>query len=1081
MKKFIQFFTLLFWFSISLCAQENPLWLRYPSISPDGKNIAFCYKGDIYSAPVNGGRALQLTTNQAYDYQPIWSHNGKTIAFASDRNGNYDIFTMPSGGGSPKRITYNSAYETPVSFSPDDSLIFFLANILAPENFSQFRNIFPQTYTVRSNGGRPILFSPICMQDLSCMGNRIVYHDNKSFENKWRKHHTSSVTRDVWLYDIKKGNFTKITDFAGEDRNPVFSPYDTNIIYYLSEKNGTFNIYKRSLLNGNETRLTNFSGNPVRFLSISNNGLLCFGYDGEIYTLKEGSQPVKLSINIVTDATEPEYKIDFMHDNISDMSVSPDGKEIAFIIRGDVYVTSADHKTTNRITDTPDQERDLSFSPDGRSLAYSSERNGCWNIYQSSLKNKSDKLFTYTSNVNIEEKQLTNNNGNVCFQPTYSLDGKEIAYLENRTTLKVLNLESGKSRTILDGQYNYSYADGDQWYKWSPDGKWFAVTFFEKNGYFHNDICVVKSDGSGEMHNLTQSGYTDYNPKWEFEGKAIMWYSDKNGLRSHGGGDSESDVYIMFFDNKEYEHFKMNKDQLAFYDATHETDKKDTVDKKVTDNKKDKEKDTTKIKLPEITYNFTNVEDRVVRMTINSSNLGDCFLNKEGNKLYYFSSFDKGYDLWMHDFKEGSTKMVAKLGTSSTFLASDSKKDNVFMLSNGTISKLNLSDGSTKPVEINAEYTYRPSEEREYIFNHVWQQVKDKFYDPAIHNIDWESYKKTYSKFLPYINNNYDFTEMLSEMLGELNASHTGSGYTKNNDGDRTAVLCLFYDNSYNGDGLKISDIMDNNPVFQSDSKVKKGTIIEKIDGNIIKAGEDYYRFLNHKINQPVTLSLFDGKKNRWEEQVIAVSNGTQSELLYKMWVKQREKLVDSLSNGKIGYIHVRAMDGNSYRNTYSELLGKFNNKEAVIIDTRYNGGGWLHDDLAQLLNGKKYAELAPRGQVVAAEPMTRWYKPSAVIISEGNYSDAHGFPFTYKTLGIGKLIGMPVAGTMTAVWWETQIDNSIYFGIPQMGFKDLSGKYLENQELEPDIEINNDPKSMIEGRDLQIEKAVEVLLNSNK
>ena len=1074
-----------------LTAQENPLWMRYPAISHDGRTIAFCYKGDIYSVAVGGGRALQLTTNEAYDYHPVWSHNDKTIAFATDRNGNFDIYTMPSEGGTPQRLTYISSNDIPMSFSSDDSLIYYSSNMLAPENFAQFRNYFPQTYCVKSSGGRPAMLSPIYMEDLSCKGNLFVYHDNKSPENKWRKHHTSSVSRDVWLYDADKNSYSKITDFAGEDRNPVFSPSDVNTIYYLSEKDGTFNVYKRSLVTGSDTQLTKYSGNPVRFLSIADNGLLCYGYNGEIYTLKEGSQPVKLSVKIITDVTEPEYKIDFKHDNISAMAVSPNGKEIAFIIRGDVYVTSVDNKTTNRITDTPEQERNLSFSPDGRSIAYSSERNGYWNVYQSSLKNKNDKLFTYSSITNIEEKQLTNNdNDKICFQPAYSPDGQEIAYIEDRTTLKVLNLKSGKSRTILDGKYNYSYSDGDQSYQWSPDGKWFTASFIEPPyGFFHNDICVVKADGSGEMYNLTKSGYSDNNPQWVLDGKAIIWYSDRNGLRSHGGNGSEDDIFIMFFDQKEYEHFKMNKEQLAFYDATHENDNKDADDSKDKESSKSKDKkkkdkseeDSTAIKLPDITYDFTYAEDRVVRMTINSSSLGSCFLNKEGTKLYYLSAFEKGYDLWVHDFKEGTTKMVAKLGTGYANLQSDRKKENVFMLSKGTISKLNLSDGSTKPVEINAEYTYRPSEEREYIFNHAWQQVKDKFYDPAIHNIDWEGYKKTYSKFLPYINNNYDFTEMLSEMLGELNASHTGSGYRKANDKDRTAVLCLFYDDSYTGDGLKVSKVMENNPVFKSESKVKEGTIIEKIDGNEIKSGEDYFRFLNRKDNQLVTLSLYDGKKERWEEQVVAVSMGTQSELLYKMWVKQREELVDSLSGGRIGYIHVRSMNGSSYRNAYSELFGKFNNKEAILIDTRFNGGGWLHDDLALMLNGQKYGEFAPRGQVIAAEPMTRWFKPSAVLISEANYSDAHGFPYTYRTLGIGKLIGMPVAGTMTAVWWETQIDNTIYFGIPQMGFRDLSGNYLENSELEPDYEVNNDPLSMTEGRDLQVEKAVEVLLDELK
>ena len=624
-------------------------------------------------------------------------------------------------------------------------------------------------------------------------------------------------------------------------------------------------------------------------------------------------------------------------------------------------------------------------------------------------------------------------------------------------------------RTILDGNYNYSYSDGDQWYQWSPDGKWFAVNFFEKGGWNYVDLGLVKADGSGELHNLTESGYSDSGAHFVLDGNAILWYTDKNGYRSHGSWGAYTDIYIMFFNKESYDSFMRDKEEGEVYAMMQEASKKNKKEDK-------KDKDSTKADLPEIEYEFDNIEDRMVRLTVNSATYGDCYLNNDGSKLYYLAAFEGGYDLWTRDLKEGDTRLVAKLNAYSGMFDTDETGNKVYILSMGRISSLDLNSGSMKPVGINAEFNYRPALEREYIFNHAWQQVVDKFYDPEIHGIDWAMYKEAYSRFLPYINNNFDFSEMLSELLGELNASHTGSRYYAYGGGDATAVFGIFFDNGYEGDGLMVAEVIEDNPMISSDSKIKPGVIIEKIDGNPIKAGEDYFRFLNHKAGKNVVLSLRKGGKT-WEEVVKPITYGVQNALLYDRWVKQREHLVDSLSGGRVGYVHVQGMDSPSFREVFSKALGKYRNCDALIVDTRFNGGGWLHDDLATFLNGKHYADMTPRGQYIGSEPLNKWYKPSCVIVGEGNYSDAHGFPFAYRALGIGKIIGMPVPGTMTAVWWESQIDPTLIFGIPQIGMRDNDGNYQENKQLEPDIMVNNDPESMVDGRDLQIEAAVKEML----
>lgn len=563
------------------------------------------------------------------------------------------------------------------------------------------------------------------------------------------------------------------------------------------------------------------------------------------------------------------------------------------------------------------------------------------------------------------------------------------------------------------------------------------------------------------------------------KGKMMMWYSDRMGLRSHGSWGAQSDVFGMFFDQEAFDRFQLSKEE---YEALKEREKeeKKTEEKKKGKNKEEKddaEKEEEKTEPLEI--DLDGRKDRIVRLTIHSSRLADAVIDPEGEHLYYLCRFEKGYDLWVHDFYKKETKLYLKLDGGGGALEIDKEGKTLFVLSSGKMFKVNIKDKKKTPVTYKAEFYLNEYEERAYMFEHVWRQVEKKFYDPELHGVDWDYYKQEYIEFLPFINNNYDFSEMLSELLGELNGSHTGAGYFKKTpDGDKTARLGAFFAREYSGNGLMVDEVLERGPLTNAGSKIKPGVIIEKIDGNEIMAETNYYALLNHKAGKQTLLSLYDRESDeRWEETIKPINARRERELLYKRWVKKRREETDRLSGGRIGYIHVRSMNSSSFREAYSDIFGRNYHKEAIIVDTRFNGGGWLHDDLATLLNGKRYADYVPRGKHVGSEPINKWFKPSVVLISESNYSDAHGFPFAYKSLDIGKLVGMPVPGTMTAVWWEPLQDRSVVFGIPLMGVQDMEGNYLENKELFPDFQVRNDYEIVIQGRDQQLEKAVEVLL----
>ncbi len=1064
--------------SLTAAAQKSPLWLRYPAISPDGKSIVFSFKGDLYKVASEGGDAIPLTLHEAYDYMPVWSHDGKWIAFASDRYGNFDVFIMPSSGGDATRLTYHSANDYPYDFTPDNKSVIFGTNRNDIYTSARFplKSIFQKLYKVPVTGGRSVMFLSAGSEfaRFNSKGDQLIFQDRKGYEDAYRKHHTSAVTRDIWIYDIKKDEYQEVSNFKGEDREPIFSSDDQSF-YYLSEKNGSNqNIYKAAVSGKTEElQLTKYSKHPVRFLSRSGDNTLCFTYDGEIYTMKEGSEPKKVNIRINTDGRTNTEKIMPINTGVTQTALSPNGKEIAFIVRGEVFVTSVEGGITKRITNTPQQERTVQFSPDGRSLVYATERGNSWDIYRASIERKEEPYF-YASTVVKEEPLVATDDDE--FQPVYSPDGKEIAYLEERNVLKVYNIATRKSRVIVPKGVNYSYADGDQYFRWSPDGKWIAFNSNEGR-WGAAEVSLMKADGSGERLNVTQSGFSDATAKWAFGGKALLWLTDRDGKKPLAfQGAREVDVYAMFFDQELYDRFKLNKEDYALLKEKEDNDKKEKKDSTMQALIAKKEKDWQPT--------FENIDDRKERLTINSGNISDFLLSSDGEKLYYLARVEKGYDLWVTNTRTRDTRILTKLdgGPAGLDISKDGK--NLFVVSDGKIVKVDADAGKITPVVVNGEMNLNATAERTYIFEHAWRQVTKKFYDPKLGGVDWALYKSTYEKFLPYINNNYDFQELLSELLGELNASHTGGRYAPPQvNTDATASLGLLYDETYDGDGVKVMEVLEGGPLLNAKSKIMKGTVIEKIDGEVITENMDWNKLLNRKADKNVLLSLYNpATKERWEEVIKPITQGAEQGLLYERWVKAERKKVDELSGGKVGYVHVQGMNDNSFRTVYEEVLGKNATKEALIVDTRFNGGGWLHDDLVTFLDGKDYLDFSPQGVTpTSGEPRNKWANPSCVLMSESNYSDAFIFPYAYHSLNIGKLIGMPVAGTGTAVWWETQIDPSLVFGIPMVATIGKENRPTENLQLEPDIKVPNDYKAILSGKDQQLEKAVQEMLTEIK
>ena len=1074
-------------------AAVTPLWMRDARISPDGSEIVFCYKGDIYKVSAQGGTAVQLTTQASYEANPVWSPDGEQIAFASDRNGNFDLFIMSADGGAARRLTYHSASEIPSTFTPDGKYVLFSASIQDPATSALFpTSAMTELYRVPVEGGNTeqVLGTPAEWVCFDKAGSNFLYQDRKGFEDEWRKHHTSSIARDIWLYDTQTGEHTNLTNRDGEDRNPVYAP-DGKSVYFLSERNGgSFNVYSFPLNAPQQVKpVTTFRTHPVRFLSVSDKGTLCYAYDGELYTQLPNSRPQKMKVELVRDDDKDIASFRFSQGATS-ACVSPDGKQVAFIVRGDVFVTSTDYPTTKQITNTPAGESGLSFAPDNRTLVYASERTGNWQLYMAKITRKEDPNFPNATL--IEEEVLLPSKTVERRYPQYSPDGKEIAFIEDRNRLMVLNLETKKVRQVTDGSTWYNTGGGFD-YEWSPDGKWFTLEFIGNRHDPYSDIGIVSAQG-GAITNLTNSGYMSGSPRWVLDGNAVLFQTERYGMRAHASWGSQQDVMLVFLNQDAYDRYRLSKEDFELLKEFEKEqkkakekdekkknekkkdagkDKKKDGDKDGDNGKSDKDKESKK----EIVVELKGIEDRIVRLTPNSSDLGSAIVSKDGQNLYYFSAFEGGYDLWKMNLREKETKRLHKLNTGWVSLSMD-KDGNIFLLGSRNMQKMDAKSDALKPISYQAEMKMDLAAEREAMFDHVYKQQQKRFYNLNMHGVNWDEMSAAYRKFLPHIDNNYDFAELLSEWLGELNVSHTGGRYFANGKGDVTSNLGLLFDWEYRGKGMRIAEVIEKGPFDHSRTKVKEGCIIEKINGQEISQENDITVLLNNKAGKKTLISLYDPQsKERWEEVVMPISGGRLNGLLYNRWVKQRAAEVEKWSNGRLGYVHIQSMGDGSFRTVYSDILGKYNNCEGIVIDTRFNGGGRLHEDIEILFSGQKYFTQVVRGREACDMPSRRWNKPSIMLQCEANYSNAHGTPWVYKYRNIGKLVGMPVPGTMTSVSWETLQDPSLVFGIPIVGYRLADGSYLENSQLEPDIKVANSPETVVKGEDIQLKAAVDELL----
>ena len=1086
MRKLYPLITLLFVFTFSslVLAREAKL-VRYPSYS-NGR-IAFTYLGDIWTADENGQNVQRLTVNKARDAYPRFSPDGKWIAFSSDRNGNLDVFIIPSSGGTAKQLTFHSADDTVLGWTPDGSGVLFSSN--------RGEDFMGMLYVVSVNGGMPWKAGPDMgnAASFSPDGKHIAY--NPKGQVYWRKYYRGAYATDVWIEDVSTKKFTQLTDFDGLDSWPMWSGND---IYFVSDRdgNGLTNIWRESENGGKAEKVTSFKSGDVRFPSISADGkVIVFEHDFGIWKFDTGSRkatPIKLDINAETEENATETRA--FASEAEDYDLAPGSRRLVVSVHGEIFTVPVEEGDIKQITDSPARERNVSYSPDGKWLSFISDRSGREEVYVTSVDGagEAQKL------TDIDALKLGYN---------WSPDSKTIAFTSSDDKLRLVNVGS-KQLTELDSS-RYGNISTPQW---SPDGKW--LTYSRQDASRTTDIYLIATSGDDKQaHKVTFDSYDERNPRFGPDGRKLFFVrSDSTGGGGGGGGNNSVQIYSVGLERLERDPDDP-EDRPDAAPATpddggegagparrpagprppHET-KVDWA------GLKHRTRQITRMPFPVGNYTIAPDSRTIVFVTSEPAGIASLpviySIQDDGKRLTRVAAggppaADEGGGGGGGGFGGGISDLnISRDGRTLFF----SERNAIYStpLASGAATATTAAtagrgatggaEGARRRISFNVRVKIdRPAEWAE-MFGDAWRTMKYRFYDPAMHGMDWDAAKAKYEPLVADVGDRQELLNIINEMIGELNASHTGAAPPpggRGAGGVSTGHLGVELEPDSAAGRYRVSYVYEDGPADKDWVKVKVGDYLIAIGGKQVKAGDEYWQLLNDRLNRKVEVT-FNNKPSEdgaWRTRIETINSGAYSNLRYERWVKERRQKVDELSNGRIGYLHIQAMNPPSLRKFEKEIR-EFRNKEAMIIDQRWNGGGNIEQELLAILVQREYQIWQPRGTEASGRPFAGYFGPKVVLQNWRSASNAEMFPAGFRALGLGKVIGTPTMGAVIGTGSYSLIDGSTV-RTPGVGvyLADSKRTNMENYGVQPDIRVDNSPEDILAGRDRQLEAAVEELL----
>jgi tricorn protease len=1057
-------------------AQDTDPFMRHPAVHPDGDAVAFSYQGDLWTVPVEGGRAERLTVHEAYDGRPRWRPNGEQIAFTSDRYGNDDLYVMAADGGTPTRLTHHSVDDALGGWTPDGRLLFSTRRTYAQAEWMD------EIYQVAATGGTPDrrLDAVGAAPRMSPDGRFIAFE--KGYNRTSKKGYEGPANRDLWIYDTTTDEYTQLTTYAGNDHNPVWTGPRT--LLYISEQSGTYNVHRQTVTDegapdGAPEAVTTYDGEGVRALSASADGdVVAFERTTHVYVLETGGTPRRLDVTVPADYRFDPTEQKTMTDGLRDYAVSPNGEQVALVLRGELFLlqNETEEPRTTRLTEHAYRDRDVAWTSDS-TLVFASDRNGGqYDLYrlESADPEHPGDLYDALQHRVVRLTDTPEDERILSVAP----DRSRLAFRRGAMTgygagqlVTARVAEAGLAdTTVLVEGWN---APTDV--AWSPDSKWLAYS--RPNLNFNSDVYIHAADGGREPVNVSQHPRGDSAPVWSPDGSKLGFVS----ARAAAG----TDVWFVWLQEEDWE--RTERDWEAMEDEPEEADE-------------GAEETTEKDDPPAVEIDFANIHDRLARVTALPGNESTPVIGADGERFYFVageggwaSNYDTEADLYSIKWDGTERKRLTEGGVEPSAVRLTPPGTQVtFTHSKGKLARVPTAEGTLEQLPFRAEMEVDHEAERRQIFTEVGRALQQGFYDPNFHGDDWAALRTQYRDWAEEASTTRDFQQVVNLMLGELNASHMGY-YTSDRaetQTERTGRLGVELDPV--DAGVEVQRVVPRSPAAREVSTLRPGDVITAVNGTAVAEAGNVYALLEGTVKEKVLLQV-TGPEGEERTVRIRPTDDLEDEL-YREWVEERKDLVAEYSDGRLGYVHVEGMNWESFEHFERELYASAHDKEGLLIDVRFNGGGWTTDYLMTILNVRRHAYTIPRGATDDLQatheqfrghypfgerlPYAAWTKPVATLANENSYSNAEIFSHAFKNLDHGPLVGQPTFGAVISTGGTGLIDGS-YVRMPfRAWYVYQTDQNMEHGPARPDVRVQNPPAVKATGEDPQLRRAVEALLD---
>lgn len=1052
-------------------AQTEARLLRFPTQS--GNNIVFTFAGDIYQVDVKGGTARRLTSDpNGYEMFAHFSPDGKHIAFTGQYDGNTEVYVMPAQGGSPKRLTYTATLnrdDVSDRMGPNNIVMGWKdANTIIYRSRKQSFNDFKgQLFTVSINGGLsqelPLPAGGFC--SYSPDQTKLAYNQIFREFRTW-KYYRGGMADDISIYDFATKATIKITQNKAQD---IFPMWHGETIYYISDRDRIMNLFAYNTVTRTTSKVTAFDNYDIKFPTAGDKGIV-FENGGYLYLFDYNTQKAeKITIYINDDLSASRKQIKDASKFINSWSLSPDGKRMAFGARGDVFTVPAKNGITRNLTQSSGaHDRNVNWSPDGKNIAFISDMSG------------EDEIYLVAQDGSSKPVQITKNSDTYKYSPDWSPDSKKLLWADKKMRLQYVDVNTKKVMLIAHNP------DGELTdYAWSPDSKWIAYSKQELNK--QAKIWIFNTE-TGTTNAITDYWYDCSSPTFSPDGKYLFFVSNRdfnptysNTEWNHAYTDM-SRIYFVTLEKNTKNPLKPEADEVNIANSGENKEVKPEIAKA-----KDKKEDA-KNTVVTVQIDFDGITQRVVDLPIEAANYGN--LTAVRNSLYYIKYKENKVSINLFDLEE---KKETNLGNYGSFIISfDQKK---MAISSGNYYIIDLPKSR---IELKEELNLSGmkvmtdlSQEWNQIFNESWRQMRDFFYDPNMHGVNWNNIRLKYQPLVSHVNQRADLTYIIGEMIGELNVGHayTGGGDKPSPKRLKLGLLGAKLNREASG-YYKITSIYPGenwvkstrSPLTEVGVDAKVGDYIIAIDGNDVTSVNDIYELLIDKANKETELTLNSKPSAEGSRKVLITPIDDENGLVYLNWVRTNIEKVNKATNGEVGYIHIPDM-GVEGLNEFVKYFYPQLSKRALIIDDRGNGGGNVSPMIIERLSRKLAMMRIARNSSPYPSGIAMHLGPKICLIDQYSASDGDLFPYQFKYFKLGKLVGVRTWGGVVGIRGSLPFIDGGMLTKPEFSHyaADGSNWIIEGTGVEPDVEVVNDPAKEYAGEDQQLNKAIELILEELK